>query len=89
MIEPSFDRVGFVDRDELLRNPPEGFWGQSSDTIAAVMPMGPKFDPVTGEIKKVVSVRKMRAEALAKFVSSGRSNVGVRKSNKMRSTYWH
>lgn len=34
MIEPSFDRVGFIDRDELLRNPPEGFWGQSSDTIA-------------------------------------------------------
>lgn len=29
--------------------------------VAAVMPMGPNFDPATGDIKKILTVRSMRA----------------------------
>lgn len=33
----------------------------NGERVAAVMPMGPKFDPATGDIKKVMTVRSMRA----------------------------
>jgi hypothetical protein len=57
----------------------------NGEKVAAVMAMGPNFDPTTGgdgrlTVKKVVSVHDMRApvedDAITKFVSSKRSAAG-------------